>query len=122
MTTEGLPDPVQQADPLGQFRTEVLKGIRQLRYTVVGLFVLLGIAAGLGYHDLSAKSKEATRSHVALCALREDLHQRIAASQDFLAAHPTGALGLSATSIQNNIANSERTIAALSLLRCPQAP
>lgn len=62
--------------------------------------------------------RESERTTSALCALRLDIELRVRGAQDFLAAHPHGFGGISATAMRDNIANQQRTAAALSGLSC----
>jgi hypothetical protein len=63
-------------------------------------------------------AREGQQAHDAICALKGDLVRRIEASQDFLAKHPNGIDGISATDISINIANQQLTLDALSPVRC----
>ena len=101
-------------------------------YIAVALTVLaVGVWIGLGTDDHQGRELRtvAVQTRAALCGLREDLHQRVVGSQNFLQVHPNGLpkLGVSAASIEEGIHNQERTIATLSVLTCvhpkrPDAP
>jgi hypothetical protein len=67
------------------------------------------------------RAREGRQAHDAICALKGDLARRIEASQDFLAKHPKGIDGISATDISISIANQQLTLDALSPVRCTAA-
>jgi hypothetical protein len=56
---------------------------------------------------------------LALCALRDDVERRVQSSQNFLAEHPNGIPGIPARTLRDSINNQQRTIDALSILKCP---
>jgi hypothetical protein len=68
---------------------------------------------------LTRQADENTRASVALCALRVDLQRRVAAAKNFLAEHPNGIPGIPARTFRDGIDNQQRTISALTVLRCP---
>jgi hypothetical protein len=80
-------------------------------------FVVLAFM-GWQINENRARTSEGRQAHDAICALKGDLARRIEASQDFLAAHPTGIDGISATDISLSIANQQLTLDALSPVRC----
>ena len=59
-----------------------------------------------------------TQNKLALCAFRNDLSQRAAASITFLRTHPQGFAGIPVAVIQQQIDNEQRTIDTLRFLRC----
>jgi hypothetical protein len=65
-----------------------------------------------------AAAKSSAQTLHALCALRDDLHQRIVGAEDFLRKHPGGIPGIPAKTIQATVDGQRRTIAALGGLRC----
>lgn len=88
--------------------------IHSLRWYVV-LIPLAALAALLIIFTVYRNNQ----TRVALCALRVDIDQRIAGSQDFLKKHPNGIPGLiPAGVIRVNIRNSQRTRKALDVLSC----
>ncbi len=77
----------------------------------------------LGYRDSNEKRHEiakiATTNNKALCALRADLVSSVNKGTEFLIRHPDGLLGISAASIQDRVAEQEKTLKALDILACP---
>lgn len=91
------------------------------RHTLKGLLALalIGAAALLGAgYLLAQKTSDNTTTKVALCALRDDVQQRVTSSETFLTAHPNGIAGISRADIVDGIRNQKRTIQALSVLQC----
>jgi hypothetical protein len=82
-------------------------------------YLLLCMGMAYIFLDLSHQADEGAQTHQAVCEFRGDLHRRINASQQFLADHPNGAFGVTAKVIQSQIAQEQKTIHALSGLRCP---
>jgi hypothetical protein len=60
----------------------------------------------------------ATTNQVALCAFRNDIVARIAASEQFLEEHPNGIPGISPATIRTNLRAQRQTVDALSVLNC----
>jgi hypothetical protein len=92
--------------------------VRRLIRLSIGLYVIVVlVAGGLVYVGFKAYgfSHDSQRS---LCVLRTDLEARVKSSEDFLAKHPHGAFGIPARTIQDGIANQQRTIRALKGLDC----
>lgn len=82
---------------------------------LVGALTLLLI---LGAIQIKANRDNNAETQGALCALRGDLEQRADGSREFLADHPEGFLGISASSIKVSLEGQERTVAVLSRLSC----
>jgi hypothetical protein len=90
-------------------------------YRDVWLLIISGVvfwALASAQSDRVDRGRETQRTTQALCALRGDLERRVVSSQDFLVEHPNGVLGISAKVIRDGIANQQRTIDALSALKC----
>lgn len=83
---------------------------------VVALFVV-GYVFSHNQRNAIAASVETTTT--ALCALRNDLEVRVAASKAFLVENPEGIPGIPPRQIQDGIDNQQRTINALAVLTCP---
>lgn len=81
------------------------------------LVLLVIIAVGLYAHS------EATKAEKALCALRGNFEERIAASEEYLADVEAGRrepiAGITTADIQRGLDNQLATVNALSGLRCP---
>lgn len=97
----------EKADIAAQLR----RTLRILGVATVSLYLVVVVAVFLVYRD-------ANHTTVALCALRADVEQRIASSQDFLKEHPNGVPGFNAAAINASLVNSQRTVKALSGLDC----
>lgn len=118
--------PPEKPTPEGYFlipRSLVFGLIGLATYIALALTVLaIGVWSGLGTD--SSQSSElrtlALQNRRALCGLRDDLHQRVTGSEQFLQIHPEGlpGLGVSSAAIRETIANQRRTIHALGVLNC----
>lgn len=100
-----------------------IKGaLRRLVFATVIIYaVLAGLIAFVAVNEAARRdelSRVALSTNHALCVLRSDLEQRVADSAQFLLDHPNGFGGISAATIQQGIDNQQRTIDALSDLRC----
>jgi high-affinity Fe2+/Pb2+ permease len=80
--------------------------------------VLLWQASTLGRENEALRMR-AEENHGALCALRADIQTRLGSTEKFLDENPRGIPGISAAQIQQSIDNYNRTLIALSGLRCP---
>jgi hypothetical protein len=60
----------------------------------------------------------ATETHESLCALKLDLSVRYTSGREFLRDNPDGIPGISATQIQQSLANQKSTLDALAPLDC----
>jgi len=76
------------------------------------VLVILSLIAIQQTREYSSETQDA------LCALRLDVEQRVEGSREFLATHPNGFLGYSASAIQVSLEGQERTVAVLSDLSC----
>lgn len=88
------------------------------------LIGLVGVAVALwGQHQntdaIRSQSQLGAQTHSAVCALRNDLSDRVAASQVFLTSHPHGFAGVTVRVLRASIMNEQKTIQALAALRCP---
>jgi high-affinity Fe2+/Pb2+ permease len=102
--------------------TETQNILRRLvMATVILYLVLVGFALYI-FVDAAHRREEiavvATEANDALCALRQDLERRVAASEAFLEENPEGIPGLSPKIIREGIENQTRTIVALNELSC----
>ena len=71
--------------------------------------------------ELSARTDaRLARVGMALCTFRHDLEERVQGSREFLRTHPHGFLGISPAAIRLGINNQQRTIDALSDLKCAE--
>lgn len=96
-----------------------------LRALVIATVVLFAVQASLiafvainEAHRRAEIAAVANSTNHALCVLRGDLEQRVADSVQFLAQNPEGLPGIPPATIQQSIDNQQRTIDALSDLRC----
>lgn len=87
------------------------RGLRNLAIATALLYVVVGGVIFFVWRDEA-------RTTSGLCALRSDLKHRIASSEEVLASHPDGLLGVSAASIRTSIDGQKRTVKALSVVRC----
>lgn len=94
----------------------------ETRRTIQAALRVLVVATVILYAGLIAVSvwtyNGAASNRDALCALREDVEKRVATSEGFLAANPKGVAGIDAAALKTSIANSKRTIEALSGINC----
>jgi hypothetical protein len=74
-------------------------------------------------HERIAQVRQLTmdglEAHKAICALRQDLVQRVTSSKQFLREHPAGIPGVPLAVIESGIRNQEATVKALASLTCP---
>lgn len=84
----------------------------------VWMLVLTVVLVVIAVHA-SDDASQTTRS---LCALRHDLEERVAGSDNFLRDHPRGFAGIPAATIRASADGQRRTIRALSNLKCPPPP
>lgn len=93
-----------------------MKVLRGWRITLSALGMCAVIA--FGFYKIVQLSQDGKQAHDAICVLKGDLSQRIDSSRDFLAKHPKGILGIPAVTIRQSIANQQRTLEALSPVKC----
>lgn len=106
--------------------SEIQRDLRRLTVATVILYLLL--SCSVAYVTWSSRAQQdrvssgTERSTRALCALRSDLHSRVASSQAFLVAHPYGLpeLGITVSFLQSSIDGQRRTITALGIVECPK--
>lgn len=99
---------------------------RRLMFLII-LTVVLYVVVTLGllwvWHDSSSKSANirdlAVTTAQKICALRRDVELRVKQSEEFLHDNPEGTSAIPKGAILISIANSKRTIKALSGLECP---
>ena len=94
---------------------------RRYLYPLVALFVSVLALAGTAVYLLAAnneRANEGRQAHDAICALRADLVNRVAAGRQFLADHPQGIPGIPAATLQTSIDGQVKTIASLSEVDC----
>jgi hypothetical protein len=75
-------------------------------------------------HQLAAQAARAAnlgvKTHTGVCRLKDDLQTRVANSEAFLRAHPSGIPGISAKQIKVSIDGQKRTIRSLRVIGpCP---
>lgn len=109
-------------DPYAELRAALLGAIRNLRIATLALAVVLAGALGGITVYLVGRADEATRTHAALCAFRDDLVRRVATTQTFLIDHPRGIPGVPLATLQQSLKSQQSTIKALSRLECPPSP
>lgn len=89
---------------------------------LVGALTLLLILGAVQINETRNNINETRNNNAetrrALCALRLDIEQRVEGSRKFLADHPGGFFGYSASAIRVSLEGQERTVAALSDLSC----
>lgn len=94
---------------------------RRYLYPLVALMVSVALLAGSSAYFFVANNERAAegrQAHDAICALRADLVNRVAAGRAFLAEHPQGIPGIPAATLQTSIDGQVKTIAALSEVDC----
>jgi type II secretory pathway pseudopilin PulG len=94
----------------------IQRTLRVLVAATIFLYVIVILAGTWGWY---VNKQESDQNTSALCALRQDLERRANASEDFLARNPHGLLGISPGDLQKSIADTQRSIVALSSLHCP---
>ena len=67
-------------------------------------------------------AREGEQAHDALCVIKADLRQRVAAGRKFLREHPRGIPGIPPATLRSSIANQQATLDALKPLACPRTP
>jgi hypothetical protein len=90
---------------------EIKRSLAILTAATVVLYLAVAIVGAVSFHSTRVNTD-------ALCALRGDLKNRVAASQRFLVDHPAGVAGIPAKTIRDGIKNQQRTIAALKNISC----
>ncbi len=98
---------------------ELRHGLRVLTVAMLVLYLILFGSMGFLYRDSLSKRHQDARLTSALCALRADRLVSIAAARAFLRSHPHGAFGLTAAATAATVAEQAATIAALSVINCP---
>lgn len=88
------------------------------RFVMPYLTALLTILVALSLAQIKQTRDYSAETQDALCALRVDIEQRVQGSREFLADHPNGFLGYSASAIRVSLKGQERTVEALSDLSC----
>lgn len=89
--------------------------------------VLVGVAALVLYAvnrlgvEVGARTAGSRTNTLALCALRNDLQDRVDQSEGFLKTNPNGFAGIPAATIRTTVSGQQRTILALSIVRCPKS-
>lgn len=105
--------------------TELQRTLRNLTRATIALWFTLFVVVVSGAYVLKQQSddsqRQSARNTGALCALREDLERRVAASQDFLIKNPRGFPGIPLATLQKSITDQQRSIVALSGLHCAPA-
>ena|SRR5881394_2486643 len=119
-------DPPPDLAELVAARTREIRRAVNVAFAVIGVLIAATVAATAIFYsqtaDLAHRANEQARqgaqARAAICALREDIVQRLATSKAFLAEHPQGIPGIPAATLQTSIDNENRTIAALSGVDC----
>lgn len=86
--------------------------------------IVTGASGGISVYLLAQNGQriEALSSaNAALCALRNDMANRIMQAEKFLQEHPEGFAGVPAATLRQSVDQQRRTVAALTVLRCPDA-
>jgi hypothetical protein len=116
--TDHIESPVEPAPPIPEITEtsasigqEIQKTLKILGACTIVLYIVMILLAGWTF-------RQAHRNKDALCALRGDAQSRIETSQQFLIQNHNGIPGVSAEQLKNSIANSVRTVQALSNLKC----
>lgn len=97
---------------------DIKRNLRLLTRATVGLYLVVIVVSGYLWYQ---NKTQGDRNTGALCALRQDLERRVAASEDFLSRNPHGFPGISAATLQKSITDQQRSIVALSGLHCAPA-
>lgn len=98
--------------------TPVLASIRRsFRFLVAATVAVYLALGGVAFYTYSSS----TANQEAVCNLRTDLERRVASSEDFIRNHPdvVKKLGFTKVQVQKEIENQRRTLAALSVVSCP---
>jgi hypothetical protein len=85
----------------------------------MGAVVFIYFALQNNADAIRHQSQLGAQTHTAVCALRGDLHDRVAASERFIKTHPHGFAGITVKVLQASIAGEKKTIRALGSLTCP---
>ena len=99
-------------------RGAIQTSIRNLAILTAVTFLLLVGAIGFfakTNHDLARRGDQA---HTAVCTLRTDVGERIAASEQFLREHPEGIAGIPVATLRSSIEAQKRTYASLASAHC----
>jgi preprotein translocase subunit SecG len=104
-------------------KTPLLKALKRLTIWTVVLYITMFLFIGVTYlvraSDLEQVERQSNRNTTAFCALRTDVENRMASSQEFLEEHPNGIPGISAEQIQQSIRAQRSTFRALDVVVCP---
>lgn len=90
---------------------DLQRGLRWLTRSTVAVYIVLIVVSLYFWND----ARETRR---AVCAFRDDLGERVAQSEAFLADHPEGFGGISTAQIRTSLDGQRRTITALAPLDC----
>lgn len=100
--------------------------LRNLTFATVFLYAVVIVLGGAGFFLVNRNQQDTrdltVQTTAALCALRFDLQSRVDQGEEFLKENPNGFRGFSPEAIQQQIDGQKRTIAALSVLPCPDDP
>jgi hypothetical protein len=101
---------------------QILGAQKSMARATVVLYLVLALFGGTAWavrsHDISYINQVASTNQQALCAFRNDIVARIAASEQFLEEHPNGIPGISPAMIRTNLRAQRQTVDALSVLNC----
>jgi hypothetical protein len=81
-------------------------------------YVVLCVFLCVALVQVQVEVQRNKETHLALCALRADLQNRVRSSEEFLRDHPEGFAGITAEQIQVQVINQKRTIDAIGFLDC----
>jgi hypothetical protein len=89
-----------------------------LLVAILALVISIGGNIGLVFFASDA-SEQGNQAHKGVCALRDDLQQRVTSGEEILRTHPHGVIGISPAVIRSQLENQRRTIRALTrAMRC----
>lgn len=90
---------------------DIRRTLRRLVVATIALWIVLVGVATVSYIQVHG-------AQTSLCALRDDLEQRVRSGEEFLATHPNGWQGISSAQIKITLDSQRRTVKALSSLPC----
>lgn len=91
---------------------------RGLLTAIILAFIVFGIGGWFEHRRTDRLVEQGKQAHDAICVFRADLQQRVDSTKRFLDTHPGGFAGIPAATLRKSLRDQQRTIRALSLIRC----
>lgn len=98
----------------------ILRRLNILLWATAVLAVIVLATAGFSVGSAINATSRADDANTALCTFRGDYKDRVKRTEDFIVAHPAGALGFTPQQLDNQLRQQRRTVESLALLDCPE--